>query len=212
MHDRQWRTGTSLPVRDIPAKLNPGNSEVDPFKEIDDRPGIYTGLRFTSPQHYQISYFYSDSLAKENVLDEENEYVWDTAFHQLAVKLKPEFDRRWTMLSQFMWGRTWMGKASSPGVSTSFKAFYLLLNRTTSEHGSASVRFDRFMVSDLDDWNDNNDSSGTAFTIAYRHHLNKRLELGAEFLRIDSNRRGNTNLDRDPSDNLFQLMARIKLF
>ena len=58
LHDYQGTYGTRLRWNQVPDEINPSNSWVEPFKEIDDKLGLYAKLKLTTPdQANQISAF-----------------------------------------------------------------------------------------------------------------------------------------------------------
>jgi len=209
LHDHQWRTGSTLPISAIPAKLAPRSNRVQPFKEIDGRPGFYTGLSMSSPSSWKIRYLFSHSLAPEDVLDAENEYTWTTFYHHLALEWQPSFFHDLKLISQLMRGVTWMGPVHAPGVNARFSALYLMASLDLKEHGRASLRFDRFRVEDRDRGSDFNDSDGWALTLAYLRPWKKHHLFGVEGVVVDSHRPGNLSLPEDPDDDLFSLFYRF---
>ena len=210
LHDFQWRTGSNLPTQAIvPAKLAPDDLVVQPFKEIDGRPGVYGGVEVSSPEHWSIGLFHSDSLAPEDVFDDENEYTWRTRYTQLSLDYHPAWAPRLQLLSQFMWGNTWMGLDHSPGVNVDFEALYVLLSYRFDHQARLSLRWDEFKTNDLDSVGDDNDSKGEALTLAYLHPYKKHHLLGAEGVLIDNERRGNARDASDPDDDLLQIFYRL---
>ncbi|NRA66833.1 MAG: hypothetical protein HRU19_20260 [Pseudobacteriovorax sp.] len=203
--------GTRLRWNEVPEEINQTDSWVEPFKEIDDKLGLYSKLDlFTEDRTSRFSLFYYNNFANPSRFDGEN-YAWKTEFWNLSLSQQVgglEF------LAQYMTGKTDMG----PGVvKTDFHAWYGLLSY---KHNSqrASVRFDQFEVVDKDDFvfpsgnEDKNDSEGQAITIAYLYDLSETRTLALEWVTVKSKRDGNEGFgDKDPDDDLYQIMYRFTI-
>ncbi len=211
LNDQVFRTGRVLPTQTILKKLSPDDNRVDPFKEIDGRPGCYLALKGVFFNQLQLQYFYSDSFSAENIVDESNEYSWDTHFSQFSLKWDVPKLKGLTVMFQTLYGNTWMGRNQARGVDTDFNAHYALLSYEHKTKHRFTARYDKFKVIDLDNIPDKNDSKGNAWTLAYIHTLSPSHQLSFEWIKIDSERDGNDNFGTgDPNDDLIQLNYRFQ--
>ena len=69
-----------------------------------------------------------------------------------------------------------------------FQSFFLLLSKHIGRH-RFTVRYDNFSADDHDNtFMDNNDERGHAWTLAYFWNARPNLQLGMEWLQVDSRR------------------------
>ena len=211
LHDYQGTYGTRLRWNWIPEEINPSNGWVEPFKEIDDKLGLYGKLSLhTATKQSKVEAFYYNNFANPSRFDGIN-YAWKTDFWNLSLAHSFAFGLE--VLAQIMQGKTRMG--SIEVVAADFNASYLMTSYRKGAH-RGTLRYDTFEVIDTDDFvfpsgaiNDNN-SHGTALTAAYLYHLSDSKMLGAEYVAVDSRRDASAEFkDKDPDDDLFQLMYRL---
>ncbi len=211
LHDYQLTTGSRLKTQTVvPETIVPRGEWVEPFKELDGRMGVFTKISFTRAESWSAHLFVYDNLADQTAKEYSTlEYAWRTRFTQLALEWHPT--DQFTVLAQAMAGNTQMGDRPRPNVDNDFEAWYALVSFAQAGH-RVSFRYDAFLVTD-EDWvkTDLNDSEGIAATLAYLHTFDSSIQLGAEYLHIDSERVGAEGFDEDddPDDDLTQFMVRV---
>lgn len=215
LHDYQATYGSRLKIQSVPDVLfgnNSSNTWTGPFKEIDNRIGIYTKLsqQFTKGH---LSAFYYNNFGDDSEISGA-EYAWKTDFYNISFKYIPT---HWLeILGQYMAGATGMG-GQRKSVDNDFTAWYLLSSFILKKH-RLTFRYDQFEVVDNDSWTgpssetDLNDSSGTSYMISYFLEMRPKTHLGLEYLAIDAERVGNEGYAKDDAkDNQLQLMLRLTL-
>ncbi|MCG8618358.1 MAG: hypothetical protein MI802_19245 [Desulfobacterales bacterium] len=189
LHDR--KTGlfdrTPLPALN---SIGPGGALsrqapwVEPFHEIDDRAGFYTGLNIHHMAHGSLHLLYYDNNGDGGAFDGE-QYAWDTRFLSVGVRLFLPLDLEF--LAQYMTGDTAMGPADQ--VNVDYWSFYTLLTRPIGDHHRLTLRFDRFTISDRDDLpDDNNDESGWSWLAAWTFDPASGHRIITELLSVTSDR------------------------
>lgn len=208
LHDYQGTYGSRLRWNQVPAAVNKTQGWVSPFKEVDDRLGYYGRVGFKSDDsRFKTALFYYDNQANPGAFDGAN-YGWDTQFTNLSVEY--DFGNGLKAITQGMAGTTNMGPDV---VVADFFSSFLLFTYKKGSH-RITTRYDLFNVTDEDKTATTNvtddESKGRAFTIAYFWSLSEMKTLGLEWVYVDSERNGNEGFgDRDPDDNLAQLMYRM---
>ncbi|WP_448212914.1 hypothetical protein [Colwellia sp. MEBiC06753] len=185
VHDRQTMLGERVEMANYPTLAQPDFVQptwVKPFKEIDGRPGYYLGVHYRQRNHHDLRLYWYDNLADPFEVAGDNQYSWRTKFASLAWKY--DINKTTTLLTQAMVGSTTMG--GNHGVDIDFFSTYLMLSRV-SDWGRFSARIERFAVNEQDgNTLDANDSDGQALTLAWRYPVAAYLDLGVEYINIDS--------------------------
>lgn len=225
VHDRQTRLNERLT---LPPLVLPGPNggpdtirtrRLDPIAEIDDRPGVVTGLEWSYAQRARLSVGYYDNRADPFAF-RDGQWAWATRFRHLGAQV--ELPGRLGLVAQFMQGDTdWLINVRADGrltpetalVTDAFEAGFVLLSRPIGERHRLSLRWDEFRLTRpgllvVDD--------GDAGTLAYEFALSSQLSLQLEWLEIDS-RRDLWPLfydqdRRDFSERLLQLGFRYAIF
>jgi len=165
---------------------------VEPFHEIDDKPGFYTGINIDHLDYGGVHFLYYDNLGDGTAFDG-SQYAWETRFFNVGTHIVLPFDT--TLLLQYMKGDTEMG--GGPGVYLNFWSFFVLLSKQIEKH-RLTARYDRFVTEDMDDtFRDDNNESGWAWLLAYRYEINPKHHLMVEWLSIHSDRPERTRLGWD---------------
>ena len=216
LHDRQTALFDKIPLAPIPA-IEPGGifegqaPYDEPLKELDDRIGYYGGLSWENFNYFLVNALYFDNGGVPDVFDGA-QYSWKTDFINIgAIAFLPAGIE---LLGQYLDGDTRMGfdPPGEPKVVFGFRAGYGLLSLPLGRH-RLSLRYDRFRIEDRDEFvlEDNNNESGSAWTIAYLIRTGERHRLALELLRNESERAARRGLGLEPSstDYLFQVSFRL---
>lgn len=165
----------------------PQDPYVSPIAEIDNRIGVYAGLRAKSAD-WQV-----DLLAYDNRADptafENGQYAWKTRFLSAGVKYRPLPGL--TLISQAMLGETQMGVwRSTAAVKADFwTAFALASYRFAEGTHQISARIERFGTDDKDGRAfDPNDERGWAYTVSHDWRLAGGHRITTEVLHVTSTR------------------------
>jgi hypothetical protein len=188
LHDRQTGLTSSLPLPEIPATRPwipvPDNSRgLEPFEEIDHKPGFYAGVEWRVGPSFRLKYFHYDNHGDPEAthgLD----YAWQTRFSHVGLQFSLPGDVG--VLGQWIDGITRMGPDLGPWHvwDNGFDARFLLLTRAFGPH-RVTVRYDDF---DVHPYNDpqmvTNRDDGYAWTASYLYQWSEHVRVGAEYLAI----------------------------
>jgi hypothetical protein len=158
-------------------------SGAEPFLQLDNHAGVYAGLEARYLDRVVLRVLRYDNRADPTQVDNvSNAIAWDTRFTSAGVRL--EGDSGWTVIAQWLDGRTSIGPAGIQ-LSWPFRAEYALLSRRLGRH-TFSARYDRFQVesSNLEQgggWQD-----GHAWTAAYTFNASAHWRFTLEWLRVVS--------------------------
>lgn len=154
-----------------------------PFREMDGRAGYYGGLNLNFPGRLLITALHYDNRADPTSIDTVSHVIaWHTTFNTAGLRL--EYGPGWTLIGQWMGGRTEI----APNAQTHawpFNARYVLLSRQFGSRNTLSVRYDRFEVESRDTQLESQ-QSGHAWTAAYGFDWGKSWTVTVEYLRVTS--------------------------
>lgn len=216
LHDIKSGLHEELPLAPIPA-LEPGGAfhplqapYVEPFREIDDRVGLYSGVTLLNRAH-QLRLLHYTNRADESVV-ERGQYAWDTRFN--AVGLRLFLPMRAELNAQWMDGTTKMGGKPNgeAKVDDDFTAWYLLLTRSTGRH-RVTLRYEEFEVVDTNGGRYGyDDDRGDAVTVAYSFEAMNNQLLQLEWLNVNSKKRVRQQLalENELDEQLWQLNYRVR--
>lgn len=153
--------------------------------DLDGRVGYFAAARWRRPEKLVVQLSLYDNRGDRQFY-RDSEYSWQTRYLQAGLEWQP--DPRWTLLGEWLDGRTGMGRRrpDRQHVDVDFSAFYAM---ASFRHGSwrASLRYDDFTVSDYDGVAESGDDQGHAVTAALFYELSRRpLRFGLEYLELDS--------------------------
>lgn len=199
LHDRQTRLNDKLPIPPLPefGPSGPTGAFIDqplqPFEELDSRPGFYTGAEWTLGHRAKLQVAHYDNRAEPTAFGD-GAWGWDTRFSTLGLQLG--LPAKVGLIVQSMRGKTtWIPGARPDGnigsvgaeVTDGFDSSFLLLTRMLGDEHRITVRWDSFDIHrgglrplQADD--------GSAETLAYRYSGFKQFTLALEWLRIRSTR------------------------
>jgi hypothetical protein len=171
-----------LPVYRPGGPLQSQARNVQLFREIDERPGVYVALGYGYDEWLEGAALHYDNRGDPLRL-QHGQYSWHTRFDHLSLRAQPAAD--WELLAQWLRGNTLMGPNA---VNVDFSSWYLLLSHQLGP-GLATIRHDQFRSVDHDTLpTDANGESGHAWTFAYNLPLANSFTLVAELLSVDSQR------------------------
>ena len=218
MHDRKLTLNDRVPLAPI-ASIQAGNALekqvpwVEPFDEIDDRWGYYTGLTWKQQNFVELRALYYDNRADPTAFDGQ-QYAWHTRFTSLGARY--EFENELEVLAQYMSGDSTMGrKYGWLVVDIDFSSYYLLVSQPMGRH-RMTLRYDHFETKDIDngliDPLGTNDENGDAWTVAYSLNIKRRQSLMFEALYISSDRPARSQIGTMPDREELQLQINYRLF
>ncbi|MBI2840579.1 MAG: hypothetical protein HYX75_19870 [Acidobacteria bacterium] len=188
-HDRQSGMWERLPLAPIPSITPSGlfplqSPYVEPFREVDGRPGYYAAGSWIHGSRIEINGIYWRNRG-DRVSVKDGQYAWKTRFVNAGAKL--ELPGSMTLLAQHMEGRSEMGPGSL--VDIAFYSDYALVSAARGRH-RISMRYERFGVSDrdLNISTDDNRERGSSWTAAYILRTGSRHRLATELLWTRSDR------------------------
>jgi len=207
LQDRQTGFNDRLPLPPISALTPEGLFPrqplfVEPFREVDNSPGFYSGVDWTR-RGLELSALYYDNRADPTQFDGV-QYGWNTNFVTAGthINLPSNFE----LIGQYLKGNSVMGFHNM--VDIDFYAWYLLATMEQNRH-RFTIRFDKFGVDDRDTYQlqDNNNEDGYAFVADWILKIRENHRFAVEYLHIKSDRpaRSQSKL----SDNAFQASYRI---
>ena len=194
VHDRQTGLRGRLPLPPLPV-IEPGEEAaaqapwVEPFHEIDNRPGYYVNTEWRYGTRSRLRFFHYDNRGDPEALSD-GQYAWATSFDQIGWQIMLPGDVG--LITQWMQGETAMGPVtgSTNLVDTIFESTFVLLTRKFGSR-RISLRYDDFELNELDSTaDDNNDDYGHAWTVAYLHQISPQLRIGAEYMEINTHHCG----------------------
>jgi hypothetical protein len=178
---------------------------------IDGRVGWYGRLDWRPSPRLGLNAVYWDNRGDMTSRTPDHQWAWATDFWTLGARW--DADENTWLLAQAMTGRTVMGRSTLSGRFTDvrFRSAYLLLGRKLGVD-AVTARAEGFDVFDysalsLGDTNEH----GWAATGAWRHPLNRLLDLRVEALRIDSDRPARAVIGEAPNQRQTVLQSSLRL-
>jgi hypothetical protein len=196
IHDRQSRLGDDLPLPPAPVWINgeiTNYSEqlLEPYAEIDNRPGYYAGIEWRYAERALVKIARYDNRADPWAF-EDGQWGWATAFNHIGTQVELPGDAG--LVAQWMTGHTdWLIATTPTGMTTPatelvddrFESMFLLLTKRLGEVHRLTVRYDDFEYTRAPD---SVFDRGKAWTFGYRYDPGGRVAVGVEWSAIDSRR------------------------
>jgi hypothetical protein len=213
LHDRQSGYSDRLPLPPIqaisPDGLFPRQPRfVEPFREVDGRPGYYAGAQWTRTG-LDISFLGYDNRGNPEEFDG-TQYGWDTNFLNFGAHAR--LPGQIEILGQYLTGDSRMGFYNM--VYIGFSSGYVL-GTVLFGNQRFTIRYDRFKVKDQDRFReaDDNREDGDAWTADYILETGEKHRLAFELLRISGDRPAavDLNLPRETTEYIFQISFRIRI-
>ncbi|MGK0297717.1 MAG: hypothetical protein ACI9XC_001333 [Gammaproteobacteria bacterium] len=161
--------------------------EFNPFWEIDDRVGYYIGGTWSYMQRMKIKYVHYDNRA-DPTARKGSQLAWKNRFDHISAEIELPYGIR--LIGQYINGFTFIYDMDQNSKSDSdYDAWFIMLSRRINKH-RLSARFENFRVDDLDSDKrtvHNANEDGRSWMLAYRYQLNKEVQLGLEWIQIQSN-------------------------
>jgi len=192
LHDRQSRLNDDLKIPPRPFTAAP--QDLAPFREIDDRPGVYGGVEWRYARRALLQVAHYDNRADPFSFSD-GQWGWGTDFTHLAVQVSLPADLG--LIVQHMAGTTeWLTAALPDGtrmpisehVRDEFESSYVMLTRRFGAAQRVALRYDTFEIERPAAVPEFYADEGNAWTVSYRVDFAERLSAGIEWLRIDSSR------------------------
>jgi hypothetical protein len=172
------------PVFDSVGKLKgPTGARIEPFREIDGRAGYYAGVDMLYPGRLVLTALRYDNRADPAAFDSVSRvFAWHTSFNSVGARM--EYGAGWTVIAQWLGGKTAIAPRGSP-LEWPFDASYLLLSKRIGRRHMLSARYDRFQVESRNAEADG-EQSGHAWTAAYGFDPGRGWTVTLEWLRVRS--------------------------
>lgn len=193
VHDRLSVFGEALPLLALPSLRDTGgfrfqrNDGSQPFgHDLDGRPGFALRARQSFGGGGHINAYFTDNRGDRKL--HSDQYAWHTRFGIVG------FDRplgdTWTILGEWLRGRTNMGFGPGPNVAFDFDAAYLAASHSVGLW-TLSGRIEAFHINELDySAAERNTQNGTGTTLAVLRNA-AEWRLGFEAQYFDIRRPGN---------------------
>jgi len=200
LHDRQSRLRDELRLPPIALHDESGATvghvehRLEPFHEIDGKPGFYAGVRWQFARRAAAQVAYYDNRADPHAFAD-RQWGWHTNFMHWSGQIRLPW--RMGLVTQWLRGETdWIVGAMADGslmpdsrlVSDELDARFVLLTRPIRDSHAVSLRYDRFDYRRPGERPVLVPDTGDAWTIAYRYRSSPRLTLMLEWLEIESAR------------------------
>jgi hypothetical protein len=199
LHDRQTRLNDRVPMPPLPiwsstgAIVGAAPQTVEPFEEIDDRPGAYAGVEWRYGRRALLQLAQYDNRA-DPYGHRDGQWGWQTAFTQVAAQVS--LPAALGLIVQWLEGDTdWIAGARangtlSPGaelVEDRFEAKFVMLTRLVRGLHRVSLRYDDFAMTRAA-IPAAPAERGHAWALAYRYERSARFTGGVEWLRVRTRR------------------------
>lgn len=207
VHSRLSVYGEALPLMPLPS-LQDANAFArqrldgsQPFgPDLDGRAGFSLRSRFNLAGGGGFRIALTDNRGDRFLYDDE--YSWHTRFAIAGIELPLGTD--WTLLGEWMHGRTNMGFGPGANVSFDMDASYVLLSRA-QQSWTFSARVESFHLGERDrSAGELNSQNGTGLTLAAINNVGS-WRLGIEAQYFDITRQGNLEFAGDPEQGGYQL-------
>ena len=152
------------------------------FHEMDRRPGYYVGGQLRYLDRAILNVLHYDNRADPTAeLEKLENYAWKTTFD--AAALRVETGRGWTVLLQWLDGRTII-EPDNLYFRWNFDSRSAMVGRAFGHH-MLTARYDTFNV-EMAQWSAPGNEDGHAWTAAYAFEPNDTWRVMLEWLRVRS--------------------------
>jgi hypothetical protein len=195
---RGWVIGDQLGGWNGDLQLPNRNERTDIFHERDDRPAAYAWVTVSDEQEvvsFKLGYFNNNG-------DQDVQGVWHTQFTTAGVTVHPvpSID----IVAQYLSGTA---RVLAPPNDSSMRAFYALVSHKYKRQ-RITVRYDSFVLHDLDGGPVTTRERGEGVTVAYLLNFGLRHRVGIEYTSLNSRRPA--SVLADPSPDGVQLSYRFR--
>ncbi|MBN1240804.1 MAG: hypothetical protein JXB36_20040 [Gammaproteobacteria bacterium] len=199
LHDRQTRLHDRLPMPPLPlwsdgAIVGHEEQWLEPFDEIDGKPGGYAGVEWRYGRRALVQLSRYDNRADPYAFSG-GQWGWHTRFNHLSAQLA--LPRGFGLIAQWLDGSTdWLTATTPDGRHTPFtehvedtlEAKYVMLTRLVRDAHRVSLRYDGFEVRRDEAPPQLVADSGRAWTLAYRYERPALFDVTVEWQQIGSRR------------------------
>ena len=212
LHDRHTGLFDAIPLPSTTADFEV-RGDIEPFKEIDDTPGLYLFARGTNDDlgaEFLLTAY--DNFADE-AATRRGRGAWRTRFLAAGFGYFLPYDIE--LLSQVMYGDTERLTTGGVTLDASFAAAYMLVSGfiDADEAHQLSLRYDWFKTDDGNVLPNRTpvDEIGNAWTLAYSYRPSEQHRLSFELLSVESRRsaRVATGVSAKQRDTTFQTSYRF---
>ncbi|GBL04066.1 hypothetical protein [Glaciecola sp. KUL10] len=181
VHDRQTLFNETVRFAPYPEVLNRQTiwspNDVQPFREIDGRWGVYIGAHLAYLRRAELRYYFYDNRADPDKLTPERYYAWHTIFHSLSLNY--QLTESTNLKMQLMDGSTLMGYRV---VYADFSAAHIQVKTQISNRIKLTARAETFDVFENDNMPlDNNHSNGVSMTVNSQYEIDEHKSVGLEY-------------------------------
>jgi hypothetical protein len=214
LHDQKATVFSHQPLPTLDAFMVTAQApKTRPVIELDDRPGIYARLGWSS-EAIRLTAFYYDNRGDPEAVNDQLQWGWRTRFASLSAQLGDA--RRTTLTAQAMTGTTQMGfpMPDRIWVDTRFRSAFLLATRRLGTVASVSGRIEAFGTRGRGSvLAEASDEDGWAVTAAARRRFGDHVTQLAELLHLESTRDERVRLALAPrqTQTVAQLSVRLTL-
>ncbi len=198
-----------LTLADLPAYRPTGpvwrqRRTIHPFRDIDGKLGYYATVNYGYGGWLELAAMHYDNRGNPLVV-KDGQYAWTTRFDHLSMKLRPH--GQWEVLAQAMRGSTFMGPNA---VNVQFRSWFVLASHPLGK-GALTARLDYFNAGESDRLPDDpNTEHGRSLALAYTHPLGPGLSLVSEYLTVQSDRPGRSQIGDAPRQNERSLSTALR--
>ncbi len=214
-HDRQTGLRDRVPLAPLPSIRPGGEFEgqapwVEPVVELDSRAGYFGTASWENYRFFQLRAIYFDNRGIPDTF-ESSQYAWRTRFLNAGavVFLPGEAE----LVGQYLDGDTFMGfQAPRPRVDASYRTWFAMVSVPKGSH-RVSLRYEDFRTRDGDEFRvpDGSDEDGDAWTLAYWLSVAGQHRIGAEVLRISSERAARESIGEAAAATEWLLQLNLRL-
>ncbi|HEX4150910.1 MAG TPA: hypothetical protein VHY75_01735 [Steroidobacteraceae bacterium] len=176
-----------------------GRPSTNFYREIDHRPGFYTGLTWRHHDRLELRALRYDNLADPSATTSSGDGAWRTRFSSLGARLEPTAN--WTLITQYLDGDTAIGPNAV--VDDQFRMTYRAAFALASfewRRERLTARFDDFHTHQQSGfYGPPRDDAGHAWTAGWTHDLGQEWQLAAEWIRVFSRFPPRTTVGDSPS-------------
>ena len=201
LHDRQTGLTSHL--------VQPGDpgTKIYEFREIDGRPGFYTGIDWHHGDRLNVRVYHYDNRADPAAFD--HVYAWLTRFN--TVGLRYEVNANWTVVTQALRGDTFVGPQNTWGAAWNMNAWFVLLSREWHAW-RISLRRDQFNTEQYRGFGQPHeyDDRGDAWTLAASWDWRANWQFAVEWLQVNSSFEPRSDLGDTVAQHEHQLQLAVR--
>lgn len=180
------------------------------FREIDHRPGYYSGLSWRHHDTFELRALYYDNRGNPAATAADGDGAWRTHFWSYGARLEPA--NHWTLLAQYMDGETTIGpdSAGPDQFNMTFHAGFALASFDWGPQ-LLTARYDDFGTNQYSGfYGPPADQAGHSWTLAWGYDLTEHWQLFVEGIRVTSSFPPRVSVGEPPARVDSQLQASVR--